>query len=56
MTPHYDLKQQETNNGVLGAGLGGEVGGHKHFCHISGGVEYVFSNGIEGSLKFLPST
>ena len=23
MTPHYDLNQQENNNGVLGAGLGG---------------------------------
>ena len=23
MTPHYDLKQQEKNNGVLGAGLVG---------------------------------
>ena len=35
MTSHYDLKQQEKNNGVLGAGLG--EGGHKYFCHISGG-------------------
>ena len=23
MTPHYDLKQQEKSNGVLGFGLGG---------------------------------
>ena len=54
MTPHYDLKQQEKNNGVLGAGLGG--GGHKHFCHISGGVEYVFPTGLGGSSKRLPTT
>ena len=47
MTPHYDLKQQEKNNGVLGAGLGG---GHKHFCHISGGVEYVFPTGLGGGV------
>ena len=46
MTPHYDLKQQEKNNGVLGAGLGG--GGNKHFCHISGGGRVCFSNGIGG--------
>ena len=46
MTPHYDLKQQEKNNGVLGAGLGG----HKHFCHISGGVEYVFPTGLGGGV------
>ena len=26
MTPHYDLKQQEKNNGVLGAWLGGGGG------------------------------
>ena len=49
MTPHYDLKQQEKNNGVFGAGGGGHGGGgHKHFCHISGGVEYVFPTGLGG--------
>ena len=54
MTPHYDLKQQEKNSGVLGAGLGGS----QHFCHISGGggVEYVFPTGLGGSSKFLPTT
>ena len=35
MTPYYDLKQQEKNNGVFGGWAG--WGGHKHFCHISGG-------------------
>ena len=50
MTPHYDLKRQEKNNGVLGAGLGG---GHKHFCHISRrGVEYVFPTGLGGRQNF----
>ena len=44
MTPH--LKQQERNNGVWGLGLGG--GGHKHFCHISGGVENFFPKGFVG--------
>ena len=42
MTPH--LKQQERNNGVWGLGLGG---GHKHFCHISGGSR-IFSKRIAG--------
>ena len=59
MTPHCDLKQQENNNGVLGAGLaggGGGGGGHKHFCHISVGVKYVFPTGLGGSSKFLPTT
>ena len=36
MTPHYDLKRQEKNNGVLGAGLGG--GGSQTFLsYIWGG-------------------
>ena len=55
MTSHYDLKQQEKNNSVLGAGLGGG-GRHKYFCHISGGVEYFFPTGLGGSSKFLPTT
>ena len=55
MTSHYDLKQQEKNNDVLGDGLG--EGGHKYFCHISGGgVEYFFPTGLGGSSKFLPTT
>ena len=42
MTPY--LKQQERNNGVWGLGWGG----HKHFCHISGGGREFFSKGIGG--------
>ena len=45
MTPH--LKQQERNNGVWGLGWAGE-GGHKHFCHISGGVENFFPKRLGG--------
>ena len=40
-------------------GLGWGGGGHKHFCHISGGGGRVyFSNGIVGggSSKCLPTT
>ena len=54
MTP--DLKQQERNNGGWGLGWGG---GHKHFCHISGGGgRGFFSKGIGGggSSNFLPTT
>ena len=48
MTPH--LKQQERNNGVWG--LAGRWGGHKHFCHISGGGgREFFSKGIWGAVK-----
>ena len=54
MTSQYDLKQQEKNNGVLVAGLGG--GGSQIFCHISGGVEYFFPTRLGGSSKFLPTT
>ena len=47
MTPHYDLKQQEKQQWCFGGWAGG--GGHKHFCHISGGGGRVcFSNGIGG--------
>ena len=52
MTPH--LKQQERNNGVWG--LAGVGGGHKHFCHISGGVENFFPKGLGGSSNVLPTT
>ena len=38
MTSHYDLKQQEKNNGVLVAGLGGVT----NIFVIYGGVEYFF--------------
>ena len=53
MTPH--LKQQERKNGVWGLGWGG---GHKHFCHISGGGggREFFSKGIGGSSNVLPTT
>ena len=55
MTPH--LKQQERNNGVWGLGWGG---GHKDFCHISGGgVENFFPKGlgeVGGSSNVLPTT
>ena len=57
MTPHYDLKQQEKQQWCFVGWAGG--GGHKHFCHISGGVEYVFPTGLwggGGSSKFLPTT
>ena len=45
MTPLYDLKQQEKNNGVLGAGLGG---GSQTFLSYIWGVEYVFPTGLGG--------
>ena len=49
MTPHYDLKQQEKNNGVLGAGLAGVT---KFLSYIwgGGGVEYVFPTGWGGGV------
>ena len=47
MTPYYDLKQQEKKKQWCFWGLGWG-GGHKHFCHISGGVEYVFPTGLGG--------
>ena len=46
MTPHYDLKQQEKNNGVLGAG-----GGVTNIFVIylgEGGGRVCFSNGDVG--------
>ena len=49
MTPHYDLKQQEKSNGVLGAGLG--VGGVTNIFVIylgAGGVKYFFPTGLGG--------
>ena len=49
MTPHYDLKQQEKQQWCFGGWAGG---GHKHFCHISVGVEYVFPTGFEGRQNF----
>ena len=52
MTPHYDLKRQEKNSGVLGAGLGGS----QTFLSYIWGVEYVFPMGLGGSSKFLPTT
>ena len=49
MTPHYDLKQQEKQQWCFGGWAGG---GHKHFCHISGGGGRVcFSNGIGGVVQ-----
>ena len=58
MTPHYDLKQQEKQQWCFGgwAGVGGGGGGHKHFCHISGGSSMFFPTGLGGSSKFLPTT
>ena len=50
MTPHYDLKQQEKQQRCFGGWAGGG-GGHKHFCHISGGVEYVFPTGFGGVVQ-----
>ena len=52
MTPIYDLKQQEKKKKkktmvFWGLDWGG---GHKHFCHISGGVEYVFPTGLGGGV------
>ena len=47
MIPHYDLKQQEKQQWCFGGWAGGG-GGHKHFCHISVGVEYVFPTGLGG--------
>ena len=50
MIAHYDLKQQEKQQWCF---VGGG-GGHKHFCHISGGrgVEYVFPMGLGGRQNF----
>ena len=44
MTPHYDLKQQEKNNGVLGAGLG-ERGVTNIFVIYLGGSSMFFQRG-----------
>ena len=59
MTPHYDLKQQEKNNGVLGAGLVcvGGWGVTNIFVIYLGGGQVCFSNGIGGggSSKLLPT-
>ena len=53
MTSHYDLKQQEKNNGVLVAGLGGGVtnifviylggGGRVFFSDVVGWVVKIFA-------------
>ena len=57
MTSHYDLKQQEKNNGVLVVGLGGGVT-NIFVIYLGGGVEYFFPTrlGGGGSSKFLPTT
>ena len=47
MASHYDLKQQEKNNGVLGAGLGGS----QIFLSYIWGGRVFFSNGIGGVVK-----
>ena len=53
MTPHYDLKQREKNNGVFGAGLGGS---QTFLSYIGGGgVDYFFPTELRGSSKFLPT-
>ena len=56
MTPHYDLKQQEKNNGVLGAGLGGGV--TNSFVIYLGGSSMFFQRDCKGggSFKCLPTT
>ena len=55
MTPHYDLKQQEKNNDVWGAGLGGIT--NIFVIYLGGGVEYFFPTELGGGLsKFLPTT
>ena len=54
MTPHYDLKQQEKNNGVLGAGLGAVT--NIFVIYLGGGVgggSSIFSNDIGGIVKIL---
>ena len=52
MTPHYDLKQQEKNNGVLRVGLVVVVGGGSQiFLSYIWGVEYVFPTGWGGVVK-----
>ena len=50
MTSHYDLKQQEKNNGVLVAGLGGftnifviYLGGSSIFFQRDWGVVQIFA-------------
>ena len=57
MTPHYDLKQQEKQQWCFRGWAGG---GHKHFCHISGGGSSMFFQrdwgGGGGSSKCLPTT
>ena len=53
----YDpsFKAARKKQWCLGAGWGG---GHKHFCHISGGVENFFPKGLGGggSSNVLPTT
>ena len=59
MTPHYDLKQQEKQQWCFGSGAGVGWGGHKHFCHISGGggsSMFFQRDWGGGSSKFLPTT
>ena len=52
----YDpsFKAARKKQWCLGAGCGG--GGHKHFCHISGGVDSFFPKGLGGSSNVLPTT
>ena len=45
MTSHYDLKQQEKNNGVLVAGLGGGGVTNIFVISLGGGGREFFSNG-----------
>ena len=59
MTSHYDLKQQEKNNGVLvaGLGLGGGRGGVTNiFVIYLGRSSIFFPTRLGGSSKFLPTT
>ena len=46
MTPYYDLKQQEKNNGVFGGWAGGVT--NIFVIYRGGGGRVCFSNGIGG--------
>ena len=54
----YDpsFKAARKKQWCLGASWEGGGGGHKHFCHISGGVENFFPKGLVGSSNVLPTT
>ena len=57
MTSHYDLKQQEKNNGFLVAGLEGGGGVTNIFVIYLGGSSIFFQRDWGGgSSKFLPTT